>query len=81
MRERANVSTKCLLVAVVAMIATPALAASRQIQDYCSNQAIRANATFWHRGDREAFMANCIANLTPTPTTPTPTKKRKYRKY
>ena len=63
---------KCLLVAVVTclavMSATPALAASRQIQDYCSNQAIRANATFWHRGDREAFMANCIANLTPTPT-------------
>ena len=76
---------KCLLVAVVTclavMSATPALAASRQIQDYCSNQAIRANATFWHRGDREAFMANCIANLTPTPTTPMPTKKRKYRKY
>jgi hypothetical protein len=84
------VKPKCLLVAVVTclavMSATPALAASRQIQDYCSNQAIRANATFWHRGDREAFMANCIANLaptptTPTPTTPTPTKKRKYRKY
>ena len=76
---------KCLLVAVVTclavMSATPALAASRQIQDYCSNQAIRANATFWHRGDREAFMANCIANNTPTPTTTTPTKKRKYRKY
>ena len=61
---------KCLLVAVVIclVITTPALTASRQIQDYCSNQAIRANATFWHRGDREAFMANCIANLTPTPT-------------
>ena len=58
------------------MSATPALAASRQIQDICSKQAIRANATFWHRGDREAFMANCIANLTPAPT-----GKRKYRKY
>ena len=61
-----------VLVAVVTCLpmisATPALTASRQIQDYCSNQAIRANATFWHRGDREAFMANCIANLTPTPT-------------
>ena len=76
---------KFVLVAVVTVLVmiseTPALTASRQIQDYCSNQAIRANATFWHRGDREAFMANCIANLTPTPTTPTPTKKRKYRKY
>jgi hypothetical protein len=63
------------------MSATPALTASRQIQDYCSTLAIRANATFRQRGEREAFMANCIANLTPTPTTPTPTKKRKYRKY
>jgi hypothetical protein len=79
------VKPKFVLVAVVTVLVmiseTPALTASRQIQDYCSNQAIRANATFWHRGDREAFMANCIANLTPTPTTPTPTKKRKYRKY
>jgi len=84
------VKPEFVLVAVVTflamMSATPALTASSQIQDYCSNQAIRANATFWHRGDREAFMATCIANLTPTPTTPTPTtptptKKRKYRKY
>ena len=76
---------KCLLVAVVTCLAmtivTPALTASRQIQDFCSKQALRANATFWHRGDPAAFMANCIANNTPTPTTPTPTKKRKYRKY
>ena len=61
-----------VLVAVViclaVMSATPALTASRQIQDYCSKQAIRANATFWHRGDYEAFMANCIANHTPTAT-------------
>jgi len=66
------VKPEFVLVAVVTflamMSATPALTASSQIQDYCSNQAIRANATFWHRGDREAFMANCIANLTPTPT-------------
>jgi len=74
------VKPEFVLVAVVTCLAmmsvTPALSASRQIQDYCSKQAIRANATFWHRGDREAFMANCIANLTPTPT-----GKRKYRKY
>ena len=69
-----------VLVAVIiclAMIsATPALTASRQIQDFCSKQALHANATFWHRGDYEAFMATCIANLTPTPT-----GKRKYHKY
>src|SRR5262249_35591429 len=80
-----DVKLEFVLVASITCLAiisaTPALTASRQIQDYCSKQAIRANATFWHRGDREAFMANCIANLTPTPTTPTPTKKRKYRKY
>jgi hypothetical protein len=74
------VKSKCLLVAVVTclamMSATPVLAASRQIQDFCSKQALHANATFRHRGDYEAFMANCIANLTPTPT-----EKRKYRKY
>ena len=69
-----------VLVAVVTylamMSATPALTASRQIQDFCSKQALNANATFRHRGDYEAFMANCIANLTPTPT-----QKRKHRKY
>jgi hypothetical protein len=67
------VKPEFVLVAVVICLAmmsvtTPALTASREVQDYCSKQAIRANATFWHRGDREAFMANCIANLTPTPT-------------
>jgi len=68
---------KFVLVTCLAMIsATPALTASRQIQDYCSKQALRANATFRQRGDREAFMATCIANHTPTPT-----QKRKYRKY
>jgi hypothetical protein len=70
---------------LVMISATPALTASRQIQDYCSNQALHANSSFRHRGDYEEFMANCIANLTPTPTTPTPTptptKKRKYQKY
>jgi hypothetical protein len=57
-------------------VTTPALTASRQIQDFCSKQALHANATFWHRGDYEAFMATCIANFTPTPT-----GKRKYHKY
>ena len=67
---------ECLLAAVAVlpvMSVTPALAAPRQIQDFCSKQAL--HVTFWHRGDYEAFMANCIANHTPTPT-----GKRKYRK-
>jgi hypothetical protein len=67
-----------VLVAVVTCLATmsvtPALTAPRQIEDFCSKQALHVR--FWHRGDYEAFMANCIANLTPTPT-----GKRKYRKY
>jgi hypothetical protein len=72
------VKPECLLVAMVTILAvvsvTPALAAPRQIEDFCSKQAQRV--TFWHRGDYEAFMANCIANHTPTPT-----GKRQYRKY
>jgi hypothetical protein len=71
---------ECVLVAVVTCLAmmsvTAALAAPRQIEDLCSKQALHIFNTFWHRGDYEAFMANCIANHTPTPT-----EKRKYRKY
>jgi hypothetical protein len=69
---------ECLLVAMVTILpvmsVAPALAAPRQIEDFCFEQS--RHVTFWHRGDYEAFMANCIANLTPTPT-----GKRKYRKY
>ena len=67
-----------VLVAVIICLAmmsvTPALTAPRQIQDLCSEQA--RHVTFSYRGDYEAFMANCVANHTPTPT-----EKRKYRKY
>jgi hypothetical protein len=74
----ANVKSKSLLVAVVTwlamMSATRALAAPRQIEDFCFKQAQRV--TYYSRGAYEAFMANCIANLTPTPT-----ERRKYRKY
>jgi hypothetical protein len=66
---RAAVVTFFVMISV-----TPAVTASRQIQ-VCSKQALRANATFRHREDSAAFMANCIANHTPTPT-----QKRKYRK-
>ena len=67
-----------VLVAVIICLAmmsvTPALAAPRQIENLCSEQA--RHVTFSYRGDYEASMANCIANHTPTPT-----GKRKYRKY
>jgi hypothetical protein len=69
------VKPKCVLVAVVTILAmmsvTPALAAPRQIQDFCSKQAL--HVTFWHRGDYEAFMANCIANHSSMPTGKLPT--------
>ena len=69
---------ECMLVAVVTILAMmsvpPALAAPREIQDLCSKQA--RHVTFLYPGDYEAFMTNCIANHTPTPT-----GKRKYRKY
>ena len=74
------IATVSVLVGVViclaVMSATPALTAPRQVEDFCSDQALHAKATFRYRGDYEAFMASCIANLTPTPT-----GKRKYRKY
>jgi hypothetical protein len=75
----ADVKPECVLVAVVASLAlmsvTPALAAPRQIEESCLEQAAR-HGRFEQRGAGEAFMANCIANNTPTPT-----KKLKYRKH
>ena len=58
------------------MSVTSASAASREIEDFCFEQLQKATLPLRPRGAGEAFMANCIANLTPTPT-----KKRKYRNY
>jgi hypothetical protein len=68
---------KCVLVAVTflaLMSVTPALAAPWEIEAICFEKAQQATLPF-RRGAWEAFMANCIADLTPTPT-----KKRNYRK-
>jgi len=54
------------------MSAPPALGASWQIQAFCFEKAQRATLPI-RRGAGGAFMANCIADLTPMPT-------RKYRK-
>lgn len=63
-----------VLTSLALMSATPALSAPRQIEDFCFEQL--QQATLAHRrGAGEAFMANCIANNSPTPT-----KKPKYRK-
>ena len=58
------------------MRVTPASAASKEIENFCYEQLGRATLPLRPRGAGEAFMAKCIADLTPTPT-----KKRKYRKY
>ena len=71
--------TNCVLVGSVflsLMSVTSASAASREIEDFCFEQLQKATLPLRPRGAEEAFMANCIANLTPTPT-----KKRKYRTY
>jgi hypothetical protein len=54
--------------------ASPALSAPPWVDDYCWAQAARMR--FNGRGDREHFMANCIADYTPTP----PAKRRPYKK-
>ena len=66
------VVTACLTV----MSMTPALAAPRQIEEFCLEQAGRYVTDPYRRGAWEAAMANCIADLTPTPT-----EKRRYRRY
>jgi hypothetical protein len=69
----------CVLMAVAflpLMRVTPALAASREVENFCYEQLGRATLPLRPRGAGEAFMANCIADLTLTPI-----KKRRYRKY
>ena len=60
---------KFALAAVTCLIlvaTTPALSAPPWIEDYCWAQA--AQIRFNGRGEREHFIANCIADLTPTPS-------------
>ena len=72
---------QCVLVAVVTCLATMSitsvLAAPREIEEFCFEQARRyVTGDPYRRGAWEAAIANCIANLTPTPT-----EQRRYRKY
>jgi hypothetical protein len=62
------------IIALVMMTVTPALAAPSEIQAFCFEKALKAMLPF-RRGAGEAFMANCIADLTPTPP-----RKRRPRK-
>ena len=61
-----------VLVAVVtacltAISGSPALAAPRQVEEFCFEQ-LQQSTLPRRRAWGEAFLANCIANLTPTPT-------------
>ena len=55
-------------------LSSPAWAAPPQIEEFCFAQA--AQIWFNGRGDREHFIANCIADFTPTP----PARRSPYKK-
>ena len=64
-----------IVVVGLMLSAAPAVAAPPQIEDYCWAKA--AQIWFNGRGDREHFIANCLADLTPTPP---PAKPSRYKK-
>ena len=59
--------------ALVLASATPSFAAPPEVEKYC--WALASQQTFMGRGEREAFIANCIADNTPTPQA-----RRRYKK-
>ena len=72
-----NMKSKCVTLAVACstlMSVIPAFAAPPEIEDFCWAQA--AQIRFNGRGEREAFIANCIADFTPAPPA-----KRRYKKH
>jgi hypothetical protein len=74
--QRLLVVAVLLAITFLALISvTPAFAAPREIEEFCFEQAQRATLPH-RRAAGEAFMASCLADLTPTPT-----KERRYRKY
>jgi hypothetical protein len=73
------VKTECVLVAMVSCLVSMSMirasAAPREIEDFCLEQLQQATVPH-RRAAGEAFMANCIANLTAVPM-----RTRKYRKH
>jgi hypothetical protein len=66
-----------MIVAGLVLSTTPAFAAPPEIEDFCFAQLEKVRPPLSSgRGDREAFMANCIADLTGTP----PPKRSRYKK-
>jgi hypothetical protein len=65
-------------IGLMLIAAAPAGAASPEIEDFCFAQIEKVRPPLSSsRGDREAFMANCIADHTP----PLATKRYKKRRY
>jgi hypothetical protein len=64
------------LICLVLISGTPAVAAPLWVEDYCWAQA--AQIRFNGRGEREAFIANCIANNVAEHTPPQ--AKTRYKK-
>ena len=77
-RPQSGVEHLLLLIACLAMVSvTPARAAPPEIEDFCFAQLEKVRPPLSSsRGDREAFMANCIADLTP----PRPSTGYRYKK-
>jgi hypothetical protein len=62
------------------VLSNDALAASPEAEDICFDKA--SQRSFNGRGEREQFMANCIADLTAAPTKKRGQyKKRRYKKH
>jgi hypothetical protein len=69
---------KRLLMVVTCLASTtvaPALAAPQQAEDFCFAQAAQVRPALGGKGEREGFMANCIANYTPAQ----PAKRGRYK--
>jgi hypothetical protein len=60
------------VIGFILIVATPAVAAAPWVEDLCWSQAARIS--FMGRGQREHFIANCIADHTP------PVTERRYKK-
>jgi len=69
--KNALATTTCLLL----VGATPALAAPQWVEDACFAKAQQVRPAL-RADEREAFIANCIADYTATPQA----KRRKYKK-
>ena len=62
------------IICLALISATPVVAAPQWVEDLCWAKA--APISFNGRGEREAFIANCIADYTPAP----PRKRSQYKK-